>query len=148
MVAEGRVPAARVIEAFDEVDDRSARLVVSFERGAVDQLTLERGEEAHTRAWRRSSRTWRCRSSRRLIPSTAGLPLAGIACRTRSRCTGSLDRSDGPRPWAIAAGWPYRAPPSRATSADVLPWPTQRSCGSTRPAQRPDRGSPPTSERT
>src|ERR1043165_9210856 len=45
-VAEGRVPAARVIEAFDEVDDRSARLVVSFERGAVDQLTLERGEEA------------------------------------------------------------------------------------------------------
>lgn len=48
MVAEGRVPAARVVEAFDELDDRLAGLVVSLERRAADQLALECGEEALT----------------------------------------------------------------------------------------------------
>src|SRR4029078_11911635 len=48
MVAECRVPPACVIEALNAVDDGPARRVVSLERGAVDQLALERGEEALT----------------------------------------------------------------------------------------------------
>src|ERR671926_40625 len=48
MVAERRVAAACVVEAFNEVEDGPAGLLVIPEYRAVDQLALERGEEALT----------------------------------------------------------------------------------------------------
>jgi len=36
----------RVVETFNEVEDRVTSFVVVFERGAIDQSALERGEEA------------------------------------------------------------------------------------------------------
>ena len=38
--------AGRVVEALDEVEDREVRVTRILEAGAVDQLALERGEEA------------------------------------------------------------------------------------------------------
>src|SRR5215210_2781914 len=45
MVAERRVATMRVVEAFNEVEDRVVRLVVIPERQSVDQLALESGEK-------------------------------------------------------------------------------------------------------
>src|SRR5574341_15130 len=42
------MPAARVVETLNEIDDRSASLVVRAERRTIDQLTLERRKEALT----------------------------------------------------------------------------------------------------
>ena len=44
-MAEGGVPAARVVPALDEGEDRHARLSVGMEAATVDQLALEGREE-------------------------------------------------------------------------------------------------------
>ena len=70
--------AMRVVEAFNEVEDRVVRLIVIPEGGSVDQLALERGEETCP-VLRRSSqdmRSWYVFSGERrwpsgTIPSTA-----------------------------------------------------------------------------
>ena len=38
--------AMRIVEAFDEVEDRHARLDLGLEVAAVEQLAFQRGEEA------------------------------------------------------------------------------------------------------
>ena len=45
-VAEGGMPAARVIPALDEAEDGHPGLGLGAEAAAVEQLALERGEEA------------------------------------------------------------------------------------------------------
>src|SRR3954469_2473708 len=46
MVAEGRMSSVRVVEAFDEVENRIASVVVIAKARSIDQFTLEGGEEA------------------------------------------------------------------------------------------------------
>jgi len=67
------------------------------------------GRGARTRAWRRSSPPWRCRTHRPRTPSRAARPPPGSAGRTRSTCTGSPGPSDGSRLPAAAARAPSRA---------------------------------------
>ena len=45
-VTQGGVPAAWVVPAFDELEDRHARLGLGTERTPVDELALQRGEKA------------------------------------------------------------------------------------------------------
>src|SRR5207253_5699958 len=45
-VAQGGVAAARVVEALDVIEDGHPRLRVGAPAGPVDQLALQRGEEA------------------------------------------------------------------------------------------------------
>jgi len=59
--------------------------------GQLDRATIINPRvprAVHIRAWRRSSRTSHCRSSRRPNPSRAARRLRGSASRTRSKCAG------------------------------------------------------------
>ena len=42
------MPPSRIVEALDEVEDRDPRLALAAEADAIEQLALERGEEALT----------------------------------------------------------------------------------------------------
>ena len=64
---------------------------------------------AHIPAWRKSSRTWRCRRHRRPIPLTAARRPPGNARRTPEMYTGQLKRSSQQEIcWPIATPGPER----------------------------------------
>jgi hypothetical protein len=44
-IAQGRVAARRIVEAFDELKDSHPRLVVRSEATPIDQLAFKRCEE-------------------------------------------------------------------------------------------------------
>ena len=44
-IAQGRVAARRIVEAFDELENGGPRLAVRSEATSIDQLAFEGGEE-------------------------------------------------------------------------------------------------------
>jgi hypothetical protein len=86
-VAERRVPAPRVVEALDELEDLEPRPIAALEGAPIDQLALDRREgrlgdrvvEGVAAATDRLDHARRPRAS----------------CRSRGSCTGCRDRNDG-----------------------------------------------------
>jgi hypothetical protein len=86
LVVDGGVAAVRVVPALDELDDGEARLDLGGEAPPVEELALERREDALTEGG--------YRRRRRPTPLTGGRRPRGTEGRRSRTCTGCPGRND------------------------------------------------------